>query len=72
MTSHQYIDLAIEAADDQGVFDPAIIARQVKVNKQTLTRIGADLMSRNLVSTGRSRWRLLGVARDMARAVRRR
>jgi hypothetical protein len=72
MTTRNYLDAAIQAADERGGFDPTLIARQSRIATHELVKIGGDLEGMKLVSLAKGRWQLIGVAREMAAALCRR
>jgi hypothetical protein len=70
MTTRDYLDAAIRAADGRGTFDLSVVSRQFKMTKPQGRAMGAQLESLKLATAaGKGRWRLVGVAGELAVAL---
>lgn len=69
MTVRDFLDAAIKAADRLGTFDPAVVARQLKLTRGQQRQMGSDLDAMKLVAVVGGKWQLLGVAGELAHAV---
>jgi hypothetical protein len=69
MYPQEFLDAAIAEADATGRFDSLKLSKRLKVDKAGLRVIGESLQKMQLIAAPGGRWQLIGVARELARAL---
>jgi hypothetical protein len=69
MVPQEFLDAAIAEADEGGRFDAQKLSKRLHVTTRGLQVIGQSLQELQLIAAPSGEWQLIGVARELARAL---